>query len=152
MSHHKKFSACSHITVGDFDSSVLSIRTDSVPPDVQCFNESLAISTLADLDALPIELLNMILCYSDLCTVSAFSLLNRKARMIVHALPPYRLLVLHAPHAIVALMKTRAASHFTVDEVFHTLCTPSCHICSRFGAFFWIPDCIRCCFLFADSS
>ena len=125
----------------DFDSKVLSVSTNRVH-----FNESPAISTLGDLDKLSIELLYMILHYSDLCTASAFCLLNRQARMVVHASLPYKNLVRHAPHAIAALIRTRVGSHFTVDEVFHTFCTPSCYVCGRFGAFLWIPECIRCCF------
>src|SRR5260370_25525440 len=66
--------------------------------------------------------------------------------MVVHASLPYKNLIRHAPHAIAALVGTRAGSHFTLDEVFHTFCTPSCHVCGHFGAFLWIPECIRCCF------
>ena len=110
------------------------------------FNPPSTFGTLGDLNALPIELLNEILRYSDLYTNFMFSLLNRQARTIVHASFPYKHLWRHAPRALVALIRT-GASHFTVDEVFQTFCSPSCHICGNFGSFLWIPECIRCCFV-----
>src|SRR6266542_2755050 len=73
-----------------------------------------------------------------------FSLLNRQARTIVHTSLPYKHLLRHVPRALVALMRT-GGSHFT-DEVFRTFCSPACCICGNFGAFLWIPECIRCCF------
>ena len=132
-----------------FDSSVLSesIYTKRRSrANIVHFKPPPTFATLGDLNAFPIELLNEILRYSDLYTISMFSLLNRQARTIVHASLPYKHLLRHAPRALVALIRT-AGSHFTVDEVFHTLCSPACCICGNFGAFLWIPECIRCCFL-----
>ena len=103
------------------------------------------IATLGDFNAFPIELLNEILRYSDLYTISMFSLLNRQARTIVHASLPFKHLLHRIPRALVALTRI-AGSHFTVDEVFQAFCSPACCICSNFGAFLWIPECIRCCF------
>jgi len=58
----------------------------------------------------------------------------------------YKLILLKAPQAVAALEKTGIASHFSVDDLFHTLSTPSCHVCGQFGTYRWIPECVRCCF------
>jgi hypothetical protein len=110
------------------------------------FRRPPACATLGDLDALPIELLNAILRYSDLRAVSMLRMLNRRARVIVDASLPYKHILLCAPHVVTALARTGVASHFPVDEVFHALSTPACHICGKFGMFLWIPECMRCCF------
>jgi len=136
-----------------FDSSVLS---EPIPSKTQRrlraniivhFDSPSTFATLGDLNPFPIELLNEILRYSNLYTISMFSLLNRQARTIVRASFPYKHLWSHAPRALVALIRTGASHCFTVDEVFQAFCSPSCRICGNFGAFLWIPECIRCCFL-----
>ncbi|KIJ36927.1 hypothetical protein M422DRAFT_33978 [Sphaerobolus stellatus SS14] len=30
-------------------------------------------------------------------------------------------------------------------QVFDTFCSGVCFVCGKFGAFLWIPECIRCC-------
>jgi hypothetical protein len=57
----------------------------------------------------------------------------------------YKLILLKAPQAVAALEKTGIASHFSVDDLFHALSTPSCHVCGQFGTYLWIPECVRCC-------
>ncbi len=110
-----------------FDLSVLSESISSKRrsrANIVHFNPPSTFATLGDLNAFPIELLNEILRYSDLYTISMFSLLNRQARTIVHASLPYKHLLRHAPRALVALIRT-GASHFTMDKVFQAFCSPS---------------------------
>ena len=131
----------------DFESSrVLNIPKTRKAPTVD-FHQPTMFATLMDLDAFSIDLINEILQYSDLSTISMFSLLNRQARIIAYESLPYKHLLLHAPHAPVALIRTGVGSHFIVQEVFHVLCSPDCRICGNFGAFLWMPACIRCCFV-----
>jgi len=73
-----------------------------------------------DLSALPIEFLNEILRYSDLYTVSVSACSTNRCPRIAPMQAS-----LHAPHAVVALTRTKAESHFAVDEVCHALCTPA---------------------------
>lgn len=104
------------------------------------------VSDLGDLDMLPIEMLNVVLQYSDLHTLSLLSLINRKAKAIVEGFIPYKLIKTHAPHVLVVLTSTEVASHFTAVQVADALCSSSCAICGNFGLFLWVPDCVRCCF------
>jgi hypothetical protein len=124
----------------DLDASVLSISTDPDPPThVVDSNRPPVCATLGDLDTLPIELLDEVLQYSDLRTVSMLRLLNRRARVVVDTSVPYRHILLRAPGVVTALGRTGVASHFSVSEVFYALSTPTCQV--------WhIPECIPCCF------
>jgi hypothetical protein len=131
----------------DLDASVLSISTDPDPPThVVDSNRPPVCATLGDLDTLPIELLDEVLQYSDLRTVSMLRLLNWRARVVVDASVPCRHILLRAPGVVTALGRTGVASHFSVSEVFYALSTPTCQVCAKFGSFLWIPECIRCCF------
>jgi len=125
-----------------FDASVVSIPTKKTTQIVT----GLPCTTLGDLEPLPLESLNEILRYSDLHSASAFRSLNRRARAVVESSFPYNLILHNAPNVFAVLEKTGIASHFSVDDVFQALCTPSCHICGEFGTYLWIPECIRCCF------
>jgi hypothetical protein len=99
------------------------------------------------LDLLPIELLSVVLQFSDLHTlqVSTLRLVNRRTKTVVEEFIPYKLIIIHAPFLLDVLTRTGVASHFTAVQVFDALCSDSCVICGRFGEFMWIPDCIRCC-------
>jgi hypothetical protein len=128
-----------------FDDSVVSIPTkEGGPLVVTDLHPTCA--TLGDLDSLPFELFNKILRCSDLHAVSEFCSLNWRARALAISSYPYKLISQNAPHVVAALEKTGTASHFSVDDVLHALSTPSCHVCGKFGAYLWIPECIRCCF------
>jgi len=124
-----------------FDDSVVSIPTKRGPLVVTDLHPTCA--TLGDLDSLPLELFNEILRCSDIHAVSAFQFLNRRARALVISSFHYKLISHNAPHVVAALEKTGIASHFSVDDVFHALSTPSCHVCGEFGAQLWIPECKR---------
>ena len=90
-------------------------------------------------------MLSAVLRFSDLHTLSTLRLVNRRTKVVVEGFTPYKLIKIHAPYVLDALTRTEVASHFTADQVFDAFCSKSCAICSRFGAFLWIPGCIRCC-------
>jgi len=129
-----------------FDASVVSIPTAS-DPLMRSRTCTVLEKAIGDLDLLPLELINKVLRRSDLRTVSTLRLLNRRARAVVDSSFPYKLILLHAPQVVAALEKTGVASHFSVDDVFRALSTPSCGVCGKFGTYLWIPECTRCCFL-----
>ena len=126
----------------DYDASVLSTSTDTKPP--ACLIDH-GLSTLGDLEVLAVELFSEILQYAPLSSVLTFRLLNKRARAAVDTSVPYKYILLNAPCIISALVRTGVSSHFTVDHIFRTFTTPDCQVCGKFGAFLWIPECIRCC-------
>lgn len=116
--------------------NVVSIPTERGPLLTQISTDlHPTCATLGDLEPLPLELFNEILRYSDLQTASAFRSLNRRARAAVKSSFHYKLILLKAPQAVAALEKTGIASHFSVDDLFHALSTPSCHVCGQFGTY-----------------
>ena len=125
-----------------FDASVVSIPTNSL---IRAQVRMVFKAAIGDLDLLPLELLNKVLRCSDLHAMSTLRLLNRRARVVVDSSYPYNLTLLHAPQVIPALVKTGIVSHFSVDDIFCALSTPSCGVCGKFGTYLWIPECIRCC-------
>ncbi|KDR80367.1 hypothetical protein GALMADRAFT_117099 [Galerina marginata CBS 339.88] len=135
----------------DIQESVLTIALDDAPPDVGSYGNNTRPSpgtiTVGGLDALPNEVFEEVLRYADLRSVCILRSVTRHVRRIIDASSPYKHITRHAPGLITAFRRTRVASHFSVDQVFRVLCTPSCHVCGEFGSFLWIPECIRCCFL-----
>ncbi|KAF8529941.1 hypothetical protein JB92DRAFT_3106331 [Gautieria morchelliformis] len=128
----------------DYDASVLSTLMDTNrEPSTRLMDHGR--STLGDLEVLAVELLNEILKYAHLSSVLTFRLLSKRARAVVDASVPYKHILLNAPCIISALVRTGVSSHFTVDEIFRSFTTPNCQVCGMFGAFLWIPECIRCC-------
>jgi hypothetical protein len=128
----------------DYDASVLSTLTDTNRgPSTRLMDHGL--STLGDLEVLSVELLSEILRYARLSSVLTFRLLSKRARAAVDASVPYKHILLNAPCIISALVRTGVSSHFTVDHIFRSFTTPNCQVCGLFGAFLWIPECIRCC-------
>ena len=133
----------------DFNCSVLPYAYEGNPTGVRRIMDLSGHywrhSALGDLQALPVEILNATLHFSDLRTFSKLCQVNRQARILVEAFFPYKVILTHAPHVIDIFIQTGAASHFTAARVFDVMCSSSCAICGRFGGFLWIPDCIRCC-------
>ncbi|KZT02367.1 uncharacterized protein LAESUDRAFT_730346 [Laetiporus sulphureus 93-53] len=103
-------------------------------------------ATLGALSPLPTELFDFVVQDSDLRTVAALRLVNRRARTSVDASAPYKYLLRHAPHIVAALAQTGISSFFTVDQVFQVLCSNRCVQCDKFGSVLFIPECLRCCF------
>jgi hypothetical protein len=134
LSYHRK----------DYDDSVLSIHNEH-NRSTHNINHYPILSASVGLDLLPIEMLCAVLRFSDLHTLSVLRLVNRRTKAVVEEFIPYKLIIVHAPYVLDALTRTEVASHFTAVQVFDVLCSDSCAICGGFGAFLWIPGCIRCC-------
>ncbi|KAK0433654.1 hypothetical protein EV421DRAFT_1718425, partial [Armillaria borealis] len=78
--------------------------------------------------------------------VTSFSLVNRRARVIVSSSLTYQRLRRHAERALVAMLRTKVASFYTLADVYNVLCgDPYCTRCGDFGPLLWLPECSRCC-------
>lgn len=128
----------------NYDDSVLSIHNEENRP-THSINHYPILPASVGLDLLPVEMLSAVLRFSDLHTLSTLRLVNRRTKVVVEGFIPYKLIKLHAPYVLDALTRTGVASHFTAVQVFDVFCSDSCAICGKFGAFLWIPGCIRCC-------
>lgn len=131
----------------DYDSSVLCILSERNPSRMHAVDSAHrpSLSDLGGLDVLPVETLDTVLRVSDLRTLLTLRLVNRQAKAVVETFTPYKHILTHTPHVVDIFTRTGVASHFTAVQVFDALGSDSCTICGRFGAFLWVPDCIRCC-------
>ncbi|KAK0237004.1 hypothetical protein EDD85DRAFT_907833 [Armillaria nabsnona] len=106
------------------------------------------VATLGKLALLPNELLDDIISkHCDIQTiVISFSLVNRSARKAVDATVALQRISHYAPIALIAMLRTQAASFFTLEDLYDALCSNSyCGLCGSFGPLLWLPECQRCC-------
>ncbi|KAH9928064.1 uncharacterized protein B0H18DRAFT_859191, partial [Fomitopsis serialis] len=99
-----------------------------------------------ELGKFPLELLSLIVQYTDLLSISSLRLVNRRTRLIVDESVPYKFLVRHIPNTLASLNSADASQHFTVAQLYSTLCARTCAFCNDFGTYLWVPECVRCCF------
>ncbi len=102
------------------------------------------VTTLGRLGILPNEVLDIIIskCCDIQTTVTSFSLVNRGARRVVDASLAFQRVFRHAPAALVAMLRTNAASFFTLEDLCDTLCSnSSCGLYGNFGPLLWLPEC-----------
>ncbi|PBK92737.1 hypothetical protein ARMGADRAFT_1104339 [Armillaria gallica] len=105
------------------------------------------VASLGRLD-LPLELLDIIVsqCCDIQTLVTSFSLVNRRARIVVSSSLIYQRIRRHAERALVAMLRTKVASFYTLADVYRALCgDPYCTSCGDFGPLLWLPECSRCC-------
>ncbi|PYH75149.1 F-box protein [Aspergillus vadensis CBS 113365] len=104
-------------------------------------------TSLGRLEHLHLELIHEICLYLDIETLFRFRQVSRRAQQIVSTSRFYRETTTHALDALCALLRTKAASQFTLTELFTALCTRDCLLCnSSFGGFLFLPTLLRCCF------
>ncbi|PBK80596.1 hypothetical protein ARMGADRAFT_826076 [Armillaria gallica] len=106
------------------------------------------VATLGKLAILPNELLDDIVSkHCDIQTiVTSFSVVNRSARKAVDATVALQRISHYAPIALIAMLRTQAASFFTLEDLYDALCSnSSCRRCGSFGPLLWLPECQRCC-------
>ena len=103
-------------------------------------------ATLGDMGKLPLELVGFVVQYTDLRSVSKLRLVNRRMHLIVDDSVPYKFLVHQIPHTIASLKLADAWQHFTVGDLYSTLCQPTCTFCKDLGTYLWILEGVRCCF------
>ena len=97
------------------------------------------------LGRLPLELIWLILQQLDLESLDNLRRVNRRARLIVLAAPDLQRVTRFAGKAIVALVATDLASHFTMADVEKTLQTDRCLRCRRFAPLVFLPTLSRAC-------
>ena len=103
-------------------------------------------TSLGRLDDLPLEILHATLALLDFKSLSHVSRTCIRGIEVVNSLPQYRDVMLHAPDALAALGKTRLIRHHPAAKVHLALLSANCTLCSRYGAFLYLPSCERCCY------
>ena len=137
------------------DTSVALIRTEPKSPTFHLYGQQRSGRTSADLGELrllPLEILYETLRYVDLMSFMSFSMVNRSARDVVNSMTEYKLTRTHAASALEGLFRANLASWFTITDLFAAFCSRVCGVCNRFGGFFYLLGCSRCCLVCAESS
>ncbi|KAH8728358.1 F-box domain-containing protein [Phaeosphaeriaceae sp. PMI808] len=98
------------------------------------------------LDDLPLELLHDILNYLDLQSLSQFSRVSLRGRVIAESLPAYRDLTSAAGHIFQTLSRTRVIGLHSVAALQTALRSNRCISCGQYGAFLFLLSSERCCF------
>lgn len=117
-------------------------------------DNSIAFSNIGDLNALPLEIVHLILSTLDLRSLTDFRALSWRARALVDNFPPYNNIVRHSPDVLRALLSTHMAIYFTAQDIFNALCTQQCSICGNFGPFLDLfTSCRSCltCVMYSDA-
>ncbi|KAI0282798.1 hypothetical protein BGY98DRAFT_60892 [Russula aff. rugulosa BPL654] len=134
-----------HIRLRDF-------TLDDNLPDLQCqpYNDHISDPHKAYLgahDTLPLELLCEILQQLDLCTLTDFRHVNRRAMWLVESFPQYKAIRKHAYNALRGIIYIEANRWITCEMLYEKLCTAECEECGDFGGYLYILTCKRVCFL-----
>ena len=104
------------------------------------------VAGLGVLECLPLEIGHYVCGALDIKSLFSFRSVNRRARQIVTAYPPYVQVVKHALKTLCVVFRCGTAYHFTMLNLFTTLCSKTCLVCGWFGNFICLPTCSRCCF------
>ena len=102
---------------------------------------------LGQLDLLPLEIIQSILQQLDLYTLALMQSINHRSKLLVDSLPQHREIVTHAPNALRAILSTGLAPHFTIHHLSRALRAQDCLGCGSFGAYLYLLDCRRYCWL-----
>lgn len=98
------------------------------------------------LDHLPLELLQHVLGFSDLQSITTFRAVNTRARSFTDCDPRYCVIIRHVPNALRFMLSTGTASYIQVSDLYVALVSQRCFLCGDFGGFLNILDCRRYCF------
>ncbi|CAK7201583.1 hypothetical protein SEUCBS139899_004290 [Sporothrix eucalyptigena] len=112
----------------------------SPPPSPPC------LSSLGDLECLPVELWHMVLEFLDAQALVRLAQTSHAARLAVDALPVYCEVRKHMPDVLVALSRTRMLRHHAVAQLRAVLRDSRCASCFGYGGFLLLPTCERVCF------
>ncbi|KAF4449551.1 hypothetical protein F53441_7210 [Fusarium austroafricanum] len=118
---------------------------NAAKPSTLCQERERPTSSLGLLDAIPAELLLLILNLLDFQSLSRVSRVCFRGKIIVESLSPYRQVMQHAPTILTALTKTNLISRYPASLILHALQTYHCVSCLDFGAFLYLPTCERVC-------
>jgi len=118
------------------------------PLDNGRHDDVLDISTsLGKLDALPVELLHMMLVDMDIRTLTTLRRTNRRIRLVIETLREYRNAFTHAPNSIRATLSIKMDAFISCRQLHEQLCSHECVNCGRFGAFFYVLTSSRVCYV-----
>lgn len=109
---------------------------------VQCKS---TLPSMGILNKLPLEILFETLGLLDAQSLSRMSRVSAQAHNAVESLPAYSELLEHAPEALRALVQTELISLHSAAQLQATLRTERCQSCLEFGAYLFLPTCVRCC-------
>ena len=102
---------------------------------------------LGALDILPLELLQGLLSQLDLCTLTQFRRVNRRAIEVVASIPQYKAVTTHARNVLLGMLSIQTGQHISCETVYKTLCTAECEQCGDSGGYLYLLTCERVCFL-----
>lgn len=129
----------------DLNQSMLSFVRMSTPPLINVASRT---SAFGSLDRLPQEILHIILNLLDLQTLSrmtqtCFSGLSGLS--VIQSMRAYRGLLEHASSTIAALGQTKLLGIHIPAQLWGALRSDRCECCPYYGAFLFLPTCMRCC-------
>jgi len=101
---------------------------------------------LADLEVLPVEMLDRCLSAMDLSTLRSFRLVNRRALQLVDALKAAQTLCRLVPSVLNAAVRMGIDTLLELDTVLAALHTSKCVHCSSFGRLFNLTTQKRTCY------
>lgn len=102
---------------------------------------------LGTLDALPLELLRLILVRTDLRSLTNFRRINNRAIQIVDSILEYQTIVNYSLGSLRGALSTGLASHISCRDLAYALHESRCETCGDFAGFINLFTCKRVCFL-----
>ncbi|KAI5458181.1 F-box domain-containing protein [Mariannaea sp. PMI_226] len=102
-------------------------------------------SSIGALDKLPTEILYAVLNTLDLQSISRFSRVSSRGRLVTQSLRSYRTLLNLAPCTVEALSRTGLLSVHSAATLETALRADRCTCCPFYGAFLFLLTCERCC-------
>ncbi|KIX94941.1 uncharacterized protein Z520_09251 [Fonsecaea multimorphosa CBS 102226] len=103
-------------------------------------------SGLGDLDKLPLELQMCIFAATPVSSLINLRATNSHAKQLIEQWEPFRVVMMHGPDAIRALLATGAGCVWTVPQVVDVLFTSKCEFCGEHGEILHLLQLKRCCF------
>ncbi|KAF2670744.1 hypothetical protein BT63DRAFT_371285 [Microthyrium microscopicum] len=100
--------------------------------------------SLGQVDQLPDELILYVCLELTIPSLLAFRGVNRRARILIESLEPYRQVLEHCPYIIGACVATEAYS-FSINHLYNSLITSECATCGNFGEHLYLITCQRVC-------
>ncbi|KAM7214854.1 hypothetical protein V8F06_009762 [Rhypophila decipiens] len=103
-------------------------------------------ANLGNLGRIPVEIMDQIISFADVDSVTKFRQVNRLARRYVEMNLNYKLLVNHAPMPFLGLVKTGLGARHNLFDLAATLQRDLCEVCStEYGTLVFLGNNIRCC-------
>ncbi|KAM7187254.1 hypothetical protein V8F33_011345 [Rhypophila sp. PSN 637] len=95
---------------------------------------------------IPVEIMDRIISFADVDSVTKFRQVNRLARRYVEMNLNYKLLVNHAPMPFLGLVKNGLGARHSLFDLAATLQRDLCEVCStEYGTLVFLGNNIRCC-------